>query len=224
MGKLTTAFFGLLLVSATTLADPIVIKYYDDGSDIPDPLGGYAMTPYSITGACDAGSSSCPTSFTTGTGNTIHFDQEVSIISPSWVEDPYDNATIFGVHSNKIVLTPDKPLGAISFVISSYWQNAGAWVAADWVNSSGSGTLRNPSSGYVNVNQGPLDGVGVGIYAKPGTCLTGVTIEPPKWGFGSIKTADCVTSVPEPGSLSLLGLGLLGLGLARRARRQVVRA
>ncbi len=226
MGKLTTTFFGLLLMSATTLADPIVIQTYPDGTDIPQTLGTYATTPYNIPGPnCDATAADCPTSFTTSTGNTIDFDQEVSVISPNWVRDPYTGATIFGVHSNKIVLTPHKPLGAISFVISSKWHNAGAWVAADWVNSSGSGSLRNPSSGYFPVHQGTRRGVGVGIYARPGTCLTGVTIEPPKWGFGSIRTADCVTSVPEPGSLSLLGLGLLSLGFAQYARRrQTVRA
>ncbi len=225
MGKLTTAFFGLLLMSATTLAEPIVIQTYADGYEIPHTLGTYPTISYDIPGPnCDASTADCPTSFTTSTGNTINLDQEVSVISPNWVRDPHTGATIFGAHNNRVVLTPDRPLGAISFVISSEWNNAGAWVSADWINAGGTGSLRNPTSGHFPLHQGTLRGVGVGIYARPGTCLTGVTIDPPRWGFGSIRTADCVTSVPEPGSLGLLGLGLLGLGLSRRARRQFVRA
>jgi hypothetical protein len=63
---------------------------------------------------------------------------------------------------------------------------------------------------------------GFGIYAdnSDGSCstLTSVTIEPDYWGVGnfSLSQGSCTTSVPEPTSLALLALGLLGLGAVSR--------
>ena len=141
------------------------------------------------------------------------------------MDDP-DNETIFGVPGNSVTLTPTNPLGALSFMIHSSF-GGGAWVSAQWTDIHGNiGTVRNPpGSGHFPINQG-LDGVGVGVWAEPGTCITSVTIEPPDWGFGSISTADAVpcVNVPEPGSLSLFGFGLLLLGLGSLTRPNLLLA
>ena len=62
---------------------------------------------------------------------------------------------------------------------------------------------------------------GFAVYAdnKGGICssVSSVVIDPTYWGFGnlSINQSECSASVPEPGILTLLGLGLASLGFAR---------
>lgn len=212
------ALVAALFCSTAAFGDPIVIQTYPDNGDIPGVLGGYTTDPYVITGA----DGTVVGSFTTSSGNVITLNPDVTIVTPDWVDDP-DGDSIFGVPGNLVILTPSIPLAAISFMIHSDYSNGGAWVSANWIDAVGnSGTVRNPpGSGYFDVNQGSLDGVGVGIWAEPGVCIDSITIEPIRWGFGSVRTADarpCV-SVAEPGSLSIMGLGLLVMGLFVARRR-----
>jgi len=225
-----TSLLVTLLFSASAVADPITIDVYEDGGDVPQTLGGYTTVDYDITGV----NGQTVNSFTTATGNEIGMSPDVMILTDdvtgnNWFDDPANNGAIFGVFGNIVVLTPTNPLGAISFNISSSFGGS-AWVSAEWVDSDGNtGEVRNPTgSGYfpLNTQSGTDDwnGRGVSMYAAEGKCITSITIEPYKWGFGAISTADAVgcVSVPEPGSLSLLSLGLLSLGLLARRRNRIV--
>ncbi|MGB5325024.1 MAG: hypothetical protein WBN40_06325, partial [Pseudomonadales bacterium] len=63
---------------------------------------------------------------------------------------------------------------------------------------------------------------GFGVYAdnSGGDCgsISSIIIDPQQWGVGnfSINVSECHASVAEPGVMSLLAVGLLGLGLARK--------
>lgn len=221
-----TALLATLFFSASAVADPITIDVYEDGDDISNSLGGYTTVDYDITGA----NGDIVSSFTTGTGNVIGMSPDAMILTDDvtgndWFDDPANDGAIFGVHGNMVTLTPTNPLGAISFVISSSFRGS-AWVSAEWTDSDGNtGEVRNPTgSGYFPLNTSSetddWNGRGVSMFAAEGKCITSITIEPYEWGFGAISTADAVgcVSVPEPGPLGLMGLGLLCLGVAARRR------
>ncbi|WP_405240453.1 PEP-CTERM sorting domain-containing protein [Lentisalinibacter orientalis] len=105
---------------------------------------------------------------------------------------------------------------------------ARAWIRAYYSDDNeATGTFWSGWFGGIDPDTSPSYGVFV---TNQSACrkLDRIEIDPPAtftWGLGDmqIATSDaCTTQVPEPGSLGLLGAGLLAMGFVWRTRRRVV--
>jgi len=197
----------------------LMLETYGSGAATPEIIGGYAMTDFAVTNGV-GGVSSTTTSplggsleFKDHNGDALDMNRGLANSTNWWMNGEATDNDIFttGVHWVEIFLPENTR--AFSFNVGASFSGRG------WLEASEDGVHALDRTNFlVSASNTP----GFGIYAdnSGGECgsISSVIIDPSQWGVGnfSINQSECVTEVPEPGALGLIGLGVLGLGLARR--------
>jgi PEP-CTERM motif len=232
------AVLALSLSTQTSLAGVISVEAYasgDNGAVTSGSLGGYAMTSFDLAGNAGDNLSSISSPVDGSTvGITTNSNGGNVILGKAdstswWTNNTANDFNIFKTYSNTIdIILPEKTL-AFAFNVGASF-NGSAWFKAYDENSVQKFDSRTaaPTNGLFAVGGSQHLTPGFGVYADNSNSTTGecsyisrITIDPNAgWGVGNFAIAqdagNCGTSVAEPGSLALLGLGLVGLCFARR--------
>ena len=181
-----------------------------------DPMGGYDMTTVPVTASVNDMVSIIPLSGSLSGQIEFHSQGpgpllELKVATPSWWQHGTDPVYTTNVYWVEIILPANTQ--AFSFYVGTKWANAGGW----WQAFDGDGNHTEKLGFSVSNDNTP--GFGVWNTDSYGT-ISRIIVEPYNWGVGDFSISQGnYTSVPEPGTMSLLGIGLLGMGLIRRVRR-----
>lgn len=198
----------------------LMVETYASGTATPDTLGGWAMTDIGDTGGSYSLASSISSSAFTGSidfknyyGESLDmFRVDASDISGWWNNPELTDNEVFTTSIDWVELVLPENTRAISFNVGASF-NGWGWTA---------GYSDNGNTTFSSFGLAPGVTPGFGMYAnnQGDECgqITSVIIDPRQWGVGnlSISQSDqCRASVPEPGVISLLAVGLAGLVFAR---------
>lgn len=223
---LRAASLAALLAAGQAQAG-LMLETYASNTPTPDVIGGYAMTDFTVENAgctpidtnCDISSVALPSPlqgevrFVDYHRNELFMNGSTADETDWWVNGEADNYDIYTTHVNWVELILPENTRAFSFNVGASFSGWG-WMVG----------FRNGEQGYdvyETFHVSDTNTPGFGVYAdnSDGSCgsISSVIIDPREWGVGnlSINVGECEASVAEPGVMSLLALGLFGLGLAR---------
>lgn len=180
--------------------------------------------PLNTTPVADAVGGSPVSSLNVGSGQILLEDYAGSALTtystnPTWWNAPglaYTTTT-----SGMLIDFVDLFVTGFTFNIGAN-MNAQAWIRAYYDDGAG----QELATGWFGgIGPGLTPGYGVYVTDPAASCarITRIEVDPTfEWGIGNFGVAEgassgCV-SVPEPGPVSLMGLGLLALGLGHLAR------
>lgn len=201
-------------------ASPIVIDVLD-GGDTPDSLGGFDLTPFDQPAIPSQGCGPYGdgvTSTASPLGGHVEFESRsgdplcMSVQDPDWWQ--YDHGNVFTTDVPWVELVLPYNTRAIALWVGANLTGRG-WI--EGIDDSGN-TSRTYFGGNTGVDFGPNDTPGFGVHTT-GSCsmITRIIIEPFEWGTGNFAiNQDPCTQVPEPGTLWLFGIGMLGLAFTHR--------
>ncbi|MCF6254908.1 MAG: PEP-CTERM sorting domain-containing protein [Gammaproteobacteria bacterium] len=218
-----TLFAATSLGLSSQASATLILDTYASGSATPTTIGGYAMTDFAITNGMGGSTTNVMSPIS---GSLSFLDQNNSPLAMSrrladdvnwWNNGETNDYDIYTTSNYLITILLPENTRAFSFSIGA---NLGSTSNNAWLTSTESNGLGIDNQYWFNVNRDNTPGFGIYADNSNGSCstITSVTIDPEYWGVGnfSINQDRCATSVPEPSSVALLALGLLGFSLLRR--------